>query len=195
MLTANFGPGLCWRNICFRWNFASCHQQDVNISIANPSHIAANFTSWSGKCFQALQALRTIENSRDLFPGDDEWILADTFLPGTYTELVRGKFPFIYSVICNLDMASRVQLVCPKPCFICMARIHEHDEQRIIIHSFLNERNPTTVEIIFRSIPLPKPTPVEIDVYAALEDPLKPSTSSLPTQRARSTRKRRRNRR
>lgn len=195
MLNPNFGPGSCWRNTRFRYKSYHkdlCKQQDVNISITNPPHIAASFTSWTGKCSQALQAMRTVENnSGNSFPGDDEWVLVDTFLPGTYTEVVRGRFPFIYSVICNLDVASRVQLVCPNPCFICMARIHVHDEQRIIVHSFLDERNPTIVEIICRSKPLPKAISVQIDVDAALEDPSKPSTSSAPTRRTRSTQKRR----
>lgn len=166
--------------------FCSHTKVEVLLTTATTSQPAR---VWTGDCPLAGRSLRGNPDAGQCIPGDDEWVLCDTSHVVAYTEVVRGGFPFIYYVLSNLDAGSRVRLAQPSACFICMTRFHDHKEQRIVIHSFLDDIKATAIELISRKVS-GKPDEAPINLAPPPPSPAKRTVSSGPSTPFRSSRKR-----
>jgi hypothetical protein len=184
----SIGPGSLWRKIFFRMFNSSCSHTKVDVLLTRPK-ASQPVRLWSGECSLARKSLRANPDAGQCIPGDDEWVLLDTSQTAAYTEVVRGRFPFIYYAVSNLDANSRVRLTRPGECFVSMTRFHDHKEQRIVVHSFLDDINATAVELICRKAPQ---TPDQAPMNLTPTPPLraKPTLSSGSSPRDRSSRKR-----
>lgn len=147
--------------------------------------------SWTGECSD-LPSMGDFQ----WLPGADEWILVDFSQTSKYTEVVRARLPFTYYVVCNLDLSSRAQLVRPGECFLCSVRILRRENERIVIHSFLDDAEATVVEILCKDV---KRDSQPVDSIPATETPAPvlfpeqslPSRPSIPVVASRKRKRRR----
>lgn len=168
---------MLWRNLILRMTHLQgrisnycCHSKvEVLLKQGSGSDLGST-VSGTEDCSELL-------SMRDFqwLPGANEWILVDYSQTSEYTEVVRARLPFIHYIISNLDVSSRVQLERPGKCFLCRARILWRQQERIVIHSFLEDAT-TSVEIIVKDV---GDSPQLVDPVPAISMPA-PQSSSRP---------------
>jgi len=183
------GPGSLWRDLGSRIELYSCRNIMVTLSSVQYGESLPTSVLWSGECHNVARTRflegRSFEDIAYL-PGSDEWILVTPISNNLSTEVIRARFPFIYSALSNLDLSSRVRFLQSGCCFLCaIRRPLTFEPQEIVIYSFLDEAMPATVRIIFQELP-PKNAS---HVSTPAESSLPPLEDALPSRKRRKARR------
>jgi hypothetical protein len=140
----SLGPAAMRTHIMERIYLPPCFR--TRVQIRTPERLNST-TTWESICSSVTyRMLDSRGESTQFCPESEDWVLVERNY--CCVEVLRGSYPLLFSILCQLSPDALVNLTCTQQCLLCSTRRGRY-RHAMVIHSMLEDSAPTsTFELI-----------------------------------------------